>query len=241
MCGIICSEIFKACGAENLRRPERDGRTAKNEQALKAPEGEIMKIVVLGGFLGSGKTTVLMQFARYLVNTSRAENPVIILENEISEAGVDNQLLTKANFTVENIFSGCICCSSTAALELAVMEIEKTYNPEWLLIEATGMAYPDSVRESLQKMGYSNASILALADAKRWYRVVRAMESFVYSQLKDADVILLNKIDLVDADTLLDIREKVAAYNPSARLEAICAIQEQGGEFWGSIAGALCP
>ena len=184
-----------------------------------------MKIVILGGFLGAGKTTVLMQFARYLVNHSEAENPVIILENEISEAGVDNQLLSRANFTVENIFAGCICCSSTAALETSVHEIEQRYHPEWLLIEATGMAFPDAIRTTLQKAGYPDASILALADAKRWYRVVRAMEQFVISQLKDADVVLLNKIDLVDADTLEDVKQKAAAYNPGARLEAISAVQ----------------
>ena len=198
-----------------------------------------MKIVVLGGFLGSGKTTVLLQFARYLVNTSEAANPVVILENEISEAGVDNQLLSRANFTVENIFAGCICCSSTAALEESVHEIEERYAPEWLLIEATGMAFPDAIRTTLQKAGYEDAGILALADAKRWYRVVRAMEQFVYSQLKDADVILLNKIDLVDAETLEDIKEKASAYNPDARLEAICAVQPQGDAFWKGIAETL--
>lgn len=183
---------------------------------------------------------MLMQFARYLVNHSEAENPVIILENEISEAGVDNQLLSRANFTVENIFAGCICCSSTAALETSVHEIEQRYHPEWLLIEATGMAFPDAIRTTLQKAGYPDASILALADAKRWYRVVRAMEQFVISQLKDADVVLLNKIDLVDADTLEDVKQKAAAYNPGARLEAISAVQPQGDAFWSEIAGALC-
>lgn len=198
-----------------------------------------MKIVILGGFLGAGKTTVLMQFAKYLVDRSTAENPVIILENEISEAGVDNQLLTRANFTVENIFAGCICCSSTAALETSVHEIDERYAPEWLLIEATGMAFPDSIRTTLMKTGYSDASILALADAKRWYRVVRAMEQFVRSQLKDADVILLNKIDLVDDETLKDIQEKAAAYNPDARLESISALQPQGDDFWKGIADTL--
>ena len=200
-----------------------------------------MKIIVLGGFLGSGKTTVLLQFARYLIARSagKTEIPVVILENEISEAGVDNQLLTQNDFTVENIFSGCICCTSSAQMDDAIRQIEAQYHPEWLLIEATGMAFPDAIRTTLQKAGYEDAGILALADAKRWYRVVRAMEQFVYSQLKDADVILLNKIDLVDAETLEDIKEKASAYNPDARLEAICAVQPQGDAFWEGIAETL--
>ncbi len=198
-----------------------------------------MKIVILGGFLGSGKTTVLMQFARYLVNTSDAETPVVILENEISEAGVDNQLLSRANFTVENIFAGCICCSSTAELTWSVHEIEEKYDPEWLMIEATGMAFPDAIRTTLQEAGYEDAGILALADAKRWKRVVRAMEQFVSSQLQDADVILVNKIDLVDEETLAEVKREAAGYNPRARLEAVCAAEQLGDAFWKGIAETL--
>ena len=154
-----------------------------------------MKIIILGGFLGSGKTTVLMQFGKYLIRRAGTEDktstdtPVVILENEISEAGVDNQLLSSANFTVQNIFAGCICCTSTASLCESVKQIENTWNPEFLLIEATGMAYPDNIRDVLREEAGKQASILALADAKRWKRVVRAMPQFVISQLKDADVI----------------------------------------------------
>ena len=94
-----------------------------------------MKIIILGGFLGSGKTTVLMQFGKYLIRRAGTEDktstdtPVVILENEISEAGVDNQLLSSANFTVQNIFAGCICCTSTASLCESVKQIENTWNP----------------------------------------------------------------------------------------------------------------
>ena len=180
-----------------------------------------------------------MQFARYLVENSRAEHPVVILENEISKAGVDNRLLAQADFTVENVFAGCICCSSTAVLDNSVHQIEEQYAPEWLLIEATGMAFPDAIREVLQNSGYPNSSILALVDAKRWFRVVHAMEQFVFSQLKDADVILLNKVDLVDEETVLKIIEAASAYNPASTLEQICALNPQGELFWKKIIKAL--
>ena len=204
-----------------------------------------MKIIILGGFLGAGKTTVLMQFGKYLIRKTKAEKkgaseaPVVILENEISEAGVDNQLLSSANFTVQNIFAGCICCTSMATLCESEKQIEETWNPEYLLIEATGMAYPDNIREVLQNEAGKPAAILALADAKRWKRVVRAMPQFVVSQLKDADVILINKKDLVSPEELETVQKEVAGYHPGAEIIPLCAIEDHTDEFWGRVLSAL--
>lgn len=200
-----------------------------------------MKIIVLGGFLGSGKTTVLMQFARYLIQSSdkKTDVPVVILENEISEAGVDNQLLSGANFTVENIFAGCICCTSTGALCDSVKKIDQKYHPDWLLIEATGMAYPDNIREVLRDEAGEDASILALADARRWKRVVRAMKQFVTSQLKDAGVILVNKKDLVPEEELQEVLREVKEYNAQAEVIPLCAVEDHTDDFWRHVAELL--
>lgn len=204
-----------------------------------------MKIIILGGFLGSGKTTVLMQFGKYLLRRAQremkspSEAPVVILENEISEAGVDNQLLSSANFTVQNIFAGCICCTSTVSLCESVKQIENTWNPEYLLIEATGMAYPDNIRDVLQKEAGKQAVILALADAKRWKRVVRAMQQFVVSHLKDADVILVNKKDLVSEEELKTVQEEAAGYNPGAKIIPVCALEDHADAFWDEVLQVL--
>ena len=204
-----------------------------------------MKIIILGGFLGSGKTTVLMQFGKYLIRRAGTEDktstdtPVVILENEISEAGVDNQLLSPANFTVQNIFAGCICCTSTASLCESVKQIENTWNPEFLLIEATGMAYPDNIRDVLREEAGKQASILALADAKRWKRVVRAMPQFVISQLKDADVILVNKKDLVSPEEMETVQKEVAGYHPGAEIIPVCAVEGHTDAFWEKVLQAL--
>ena len=72
-----------------------------------------MNVLILGGFLGSGKTTSLMQLAKYLVATSPAEkeNKVMILENEIGQVGIDDEFLRSGGFQVSNLFSGCACCT----------------------------------------------------------------------------------------------------------------------------------
>ena len=146
-----------------------------------------MKIVVLGGFLGSGKTTLLMQLAKYITQQVGAPQ-VVILENEIGEVGVDNQLLSGASFSVENIFSGCICCSGAVDLVEGVRKIAADYHPDWLLIEATGMALPSAIRATLKDELKLDAAVLCIVDANRWLRIRKASPDFSVAQLEKIDM-----------------------------------------------------
>lgn len=183
-----------------------------------------MHTVIIGGFLGAGKTTVLMALARYLTERSDSpENCVVILENEISEQGVDNQLLGAQGFRVRNIFSGCICCGSSGALCQDVEQIHRAYNPQWLIIEATGMAYPDSIRRTLERELAIHAKILTVVDAKRWPRVLLGLRQFVESQLIGADVVLVTKVDLIGTPQLEQVLEQITAFSGCAPVYPVCA------------------
>lgn len=200
-----------------------------------------MKIMILGGFLGAGKTTILMQLAKYLTVASAPDMhiPVVVLENEISPAGIDDRLLSQADLTVENIFAGCICCTSSASLCQSIQMIEERYAPEWLLIESTGLAYPDSIRTTIRKNTPWPAEILAIADAKRWEKVSRAMPNFILSQLTDASIILINKIDLVDEKKLGSLHNEIREFNRRAEIHPLNALKEQDDIFWKNISDGL--
>ena len=167
-----------------------------------------MRIIVLGGFLGSGKTTVLMQLARYITLLDGSPR-VAILENEIGEVGVDDKLLAGAAFTVENVFSGCICCSGSVDLISGVKRISKEYAPEWLLIESTGMALPSSVKETLKNALGLSSAVVCIVDSNRWMRIRRASPDFSAAQLKGVDMVILTKTDKADEDRLADVLEDV--------------------------------
>ena len=201
-----------------------------------------MNIVILGGFLGSGKTTVLAQLAEYLVKISDKDikTPVVILENEISESGVDNQFLSGLDLTVENVFSGCICCTSTASLTESVNEIRSLYDPRWLLIEATGMAYPDNIKKVLSDEMHMHASILALADASRWRKVMKAMPDFISYQIKCASVILLNKIDLTERGNIEEAKADIRKINSEGIIFETCAAKEITDPVLNEITNLLC-
>ena len=183
-----------------------------------------MKIIVLGGFLGSGKTTLLMQLAKYITLQDGAPQ-VVILENEIGEVGVDNQLLSGASFSVENIFSGCICCSGAVDLVEGVRKIAYDYHPDWLLIEATGMALPSSIRATLTEQLKLNTALLCVVDANRWLRIRKASPEFSVAQLEKTDMVILTKIDKASAETLAAAEADVRANSKKTELHKVNALQ----------------
>lgn len=166
-----------------------------------------MEILIIGGFLGAGKTTTLAQIAGYLTHTMHDQ--VVIFENEISDTGVDDQLLTRSGFQVKEMLAGCICCSSSAQLTDTIKEIENVYHPKWLIIEATGLAYPDAIWDTIHTEFQIDAKIITLLDASRWMRLQKAMPQFADAQLRRADVIIINKTDLVTDKQLLQIRDSL--------------------------------
>ncbi len=187
-----------------------------------------MKIIIFGGFLGSGKTTVLQQMARFLAEheaNSKANTKVVIVENEIGEVGIDDQVLKSAGFKVSNIFSGCVCCTLKSELIKSVKEIQEKMNPSWVVIEATGVAYPGSIRKALAENLGLEAYIITIADASRWKRLVNAMQILVSGQLEDSMTVLINKTDLVDEDTLETVKSSVISYHDSVEVFMISAKQ----------------
>lgn len=194
-----------------------------------------MKVIVLGGFLGSGKTSVLLQLAEFLVARSlNNENttPVVIVENEIGGSGVDNLLLENQGLTVKNLFAGCACCTSSAQLEDTVSYLKKEFDPQWLVIEATGLAYPDKIKQTIEDAFLVETEIITIIDAKRWFRLIAAMEPFVSGQLENASSVLINKVDTVDEQKVQSVIESIQTYNKKLPCYPISAIIKIPEAFW---------
>lgn len=160
-----------------------------------------MKILIIGGFLGSGKTSFLLQLAHYMVE-KMGISKIAVLENEIGEVSVDDKLIGGAGLEVRSLFSGCVCCSMAGELPITIEKIGQELNPDWLIMEATGLAFPTSIKANIYECLGITCKICCLADAKRWDRIHRAMEQLIEDQLEGSDIILVNKIDLVDEETL---------------------------------------
>ncbi|MGD9209968.1 MAG: GTP-binding protein [Desulfobacteraceae bacterium] len=185
-----------------------------------------MKAIVLGGFLGSGKTSVLIPMAHYLVkhskNTKQKIN-VAIIENEIGEIGIDDQFIRNNGYNVKNLFGGCACCTLAGKLIDSIHSIGKDLNPEWLIIEATGVAYPNEIKKDIDELVGIGAIIISIVDANRWARIVVALEKIVIGQLENANAVFINKIDLVDDTVLNEVVKSIRCYNTSAMIYPVSA------------------
>ena len=201
-----------------------------------------MRIIILGGFLGSGKTSVLLQLARYLVDKEKetaSEVKVAIIENEVGDVGIDDKVLSNEGFSVNNLFAGCACCSLSGELVYSIRNIQKELNPGWLIIEATGIAHPGNMQQTIKKGLDRPSYIITIVDAKRWKRLARAMEMMVSGQLEDSSKVLLNKTDLVDGDEVSAVKESIHGYNKSVEIITTNAKEELPAELWEILTGEV--
>jgi len=198
-----------------------------------------MKILILGGFLGSGKTTALMQLAKYLVKTSPAEkeNKVMILENEIGQVGIDDDFLRSGGFRVDNLFAGCACCTVSGEMVTAAIRIRKKYDPEWLVVETTGLAYPGRIQENLEEAMGMRARVVVFVDAARWPRLRGPMGHLFAGQIVGSDAVVINKIDLVDTEAADLVAMQIREMDANTGIHRICALNADNDAVWKEVSG----
>ena len=196
-----------------------------------------MKVLILGGFLGSGKTTALMQLAQHMVSTSSSdkENKVVILENEVGEVGIDDAYLRSGGFSVSNLFSGCACCTVSGELTSSAVRIQKEMDPDWLIVETTGVAYPISMRENIQAALRIESRICILVDASRWKRLLIPMNTLLKGQIEGSDIVLINKSDLAGEEELQKIEADILGFEPNAVFCRISALGTVDPEVWRTV------
>jgi G3E family GTPase len=173
-------------------------------------------VTVLTGYLGSGKTTLLN---RILTESHRKRYAVIV--NEFGEIGIDNDLIVNADEEIFEMNNGCICCSVRGDLiRILGGLMRRKGNLDGILVETTGLADPAPVAqtffvdEDVRRKTKLDA-IVTVVDAKHLLTDIdRAHEA--QEQLAFADVVLLNKTDLVSSDELAAVETRIRAINPYA-------------------------
>ena len=179
---------------------------------------EKIPVTVLTGYLGAGKTTLLN---RILTEPHGKRYAVIV--NEFGEIGIDNDLVVGADEEVFEMNNGCICCTVRGDL-IRIMDglMKRKGKFDAIIVETTGLADPAPVAQTFfVDQDVSDAAkldaVVTVADAK-WLtdRLKDAPEA--KNQIAFADVIILNKIDLVSPDELAAVEDRIRAINPYARI-----------------------
>lgn len=199
-----------------------------------------MNVLLFGGFLGSGKTSIILQVARYLVeglSTQQLDSDkpsLVIIENEVGETGIDDKILKAEGLNVRELIAGCICCTLNAELTVCLNEIQEELSPQWVIIETTGMAFPHTIAETITKYGKGIDSLktIVVADAERWDDLSTIMPGLIEDQIAKANIILLNKIDCLEAEQVSNVEESIRIINSSALFYAISAHDELDPQNW---------
>ena len=175
-------------------------------------------VLILSGFLGSGKTTMLMRLIAHL-HAKHGENyRIAIIENEVGSSSVDSSIIEEAGYSVTEMLSGCVCCTLLGKLVPALDKLSEEMNPSLVILEATGMATPESLKTTIDEYGGYPVRVATIVDASRWARILRALSILLENQVEVADVICVNKMDLVDKDTLAEVERTVCEMNGAAHI-----------------------
>ncbi len=175
-------------------------------------------VTVLTGFLGSGKTTLLNR-----ILTENHGKRIAVIENEFGEIGVDNDLVIGAEEEIFEMNNGCICCTVRGDLIRILGNLMKRRDKfDYIMVETTGLADPGPVAQTFfmdvemqEKLQLD--SVTTLVDAKHiWQHIDDSDEA--REQIAFADVILLNKIDLVTEDELEQLEARIRNMNAAAKI-----------------------
>jgi G3E family GTPase len=176
-------------------------------------------VTLLSGFLGTGKTTLLNRLLSGLT-----DRRVAVLVNDFGDLNVDADLVVGQEASLLRLEGGCICCTMQGGVTSALSYLlGRDEPPEHIVIEASGISDPVPIAVHLMMPGLQSLlrldSVLTVIDAERApYEDQADIQNLVESQIKMANIVLLNKADLVDADRIRALRAWIKDWTPGARI-----------------------
>ncbi|MGO0060894.1 CobW family GTP-binding protein [Brevibacillus fluminis] len=185
-----------------------------------------VEVYILTGYLGSGKTTLLQKWLPHL--KAQEKNDTVVIMNEMGDTDVDGEQLQGLDFPVKKLMNGCICCSIRGELTDGMKEILTVLQPKRIIIETTGVADPIDVVDALTHPDLYGAieikGIISIVDASRYLQLISRFQASgtliktLRSQVRYADLLLVNKVDLISADVLEKVKQKLRDENAAAPL-----------------------
>jgi G3E family GTPase len=170
-------------------------------------------ITLVTGPLGSGKTTLL----RHILATRPAK--IAIVMNEFGEIAIDTKVIEGKNVRIAELGGGCVCCSLLGEFEAAVKEIIEKVDPDIIVVETTGVAEPEALAFNVQEaLPQCRADgIVSVADADGLIRFPEIGHT-TRLQFESADILLWNKVDLVEPRQIEPLETKLREINPTAAI-----------------------
>lgn len=185
-----------------------------------------MEMLIISGLLGAGKTTLLLKLVRQL---GKKFTNIAIIENEVGEIGIDGLYLESEGLYVQELYSGCICCTLSVDLLQTLEKLENVYKPDLVVLEPTGAARPGDIISTIKRSDRSieTVQVVSVIDAPRFKIFQEILEPLVNSHLEAAEVIVISKVDLVEEGMLEDVISEISSLSRKARIVPLSLTLEQ--------------
>ena len=169
-----------------------------------------MKILLVSGFLGAGKTTFIKEMAKNI------NLEFVVLENEYADIGIDGNFLDEKNLNVWEMSEGCICCSMKGDFKSSIKKIYFEINPEYLVIEPTGVGMLSSIIENIREINNNDIEILSpltLIDITSFNEYLETFNNFFIDNLKNTGKVILTKLENYNPFDIENIKNEISKIN----------------------------
>jgi G3E family GTPase len=168
-----------------------------------------MDMLVVSGFLGSGKTTMVLATVGRIIELTKKK--VVIIVNDFGKIGIDGKVMEKYGLSVTEMPSGCICCTLGSDFLETVRTVADKYRPDLVIVEPTGIADPANILDTMKLYHgpIGRIRIVVVVDAVRFPLIMKALANPLRNQLKAADIILINKIDEASPEAVNEVKENL--------------------------------
>ena len=174
------------------------------------------EVDIISGFLGAGKTT----FMKKLVAEAFANEKVVIVENEFGEIGIDSGFLKDTGIQVSEINGGCVCCTLVGDFTKNLHEVIRTYHPDRILVEPSGVAKLSDIEVSVLDVGKTEdikiGALVTIVNALKAKKQMKAFGEFFRDQIEHATAVVLSRTQKMDQDKLEDVVKEIKALNDKA-------------------------
>ncbi len=184
-----------------------------------------MKLLVVSGFFGSGKTTFIIQSAKRLVKDYKLK--VAIVVNDIGEIGIDDKVIASYGLKVKELFGGCVCCQLGDDLVKTLRIVDKRIKPDIAILEPSGAADPSQILSlvSLAKdFKLELLPLVILVDATQ-FRMLMSEMPLTMRKVAYGELVLINKVDSASDTEVAGVTSEVEKINRRATIRPISAIK----------------
>ena len=179
----------------------------------------MVKVNIISGFLGAGKTTLIKK----LLTGSVAKEKIILLENEYGEVGVDGSFMKDSGIIVDELNSGCICCTLVGDFQKAVDDLIEKYHPDRLLIEPSGVGKLSEILAAVERAKERHSDLVVtgcatVVDAGKCRMYMKNFGEFFLDQIKTSATVIFSRTQLLSAERIEKSRALVEEQHPGVRI-----------------------